>query len=375
MSNRRLISREYVQYLSVGQETPFLVLDLQVAEQQYKRLNNALQGVTLFYAIKALSHSRLIHSLNCAGSCFDLASPGEVRIARDAGVTGDRCIQSNPVKKDKDIRSALEFGCNRFVVDNLTELKKFATYKDRVEIIIRIAFQNDDALIDLSSKFGCDDYEVNRIIGYATEKGITISGLSFHAGSQSFTPKAHVKAISHCIYLMEKAWDVDWKWLDIGGGFPVEYSSPVMQIDEFCKPINEAIGFLPKNIEVFAEPGRFIAAPAMIEVLTVIGKAQRNGKTWYYLDDGVYGAFSGKLFDRANYKVKPLKTLPPGVKLFPSVLAGPTCDSIDVIDSEASLPELYIGDLMVAQKMGAYTLSSATEFNGYPKPYVLTLTP
>jgi ornithine decarboxylase len=158
--------------------------------------------------------------------------------------------------------------------------------------------------------------------------------------------------------------------LDIGGGFPVPYNEAVTPIEEFCAPIRAALAKLPGHVRVIAEPGRFIAAPAAIAVASVMGKARRDGRWWYYLDDGLYGSYSGQLFDHAKY---PIAALRQGGELQPSVLAGPTCDSIDVIDDSLLLPELAIGDLVVGRMMGAYTWASATDFNFFKRAKVVVM--
>jgi ornithine decarboxylase len=158
--------------------------------------------------------------------------------------------------------------------------------------------------------------------------------------------------------------------LDIGGGFPIDYSEPVQDIGRFCAPIREALAKLPERVRVIAEPGRFIVGPAAIGVASVMGRAQREGHWWYYLDDGLYGSYSGQLYDHARYPVEPLKE---GRQRLPSVLAGPTCDSIDVIAENLMLPELKVGDLIVGRAMGAYTWASASEFNFFPKATVVAV--
>ena len=158
--------------------------------------------------------------------------------------------------------------------------------------------------------------------------------------------------------------------LDIGGGFPVDYHERSMPIEEFCAPIRAALQELPPSTRVIAEPGRFISAPAAVAVATVMGRALRDGRWWYYLDDGLYGSYSGQLYDHASYPVEAL--VPPG-KTYPSVLAGPTCDSIDVINENLELPLLNAGDLILGRAMGAYTWASASEFNLFPRATVLAL--
>ena len=156
--------------------------------------------------------------------------------------------------------------------------------------------------------------------------------------------------------------------LDIGGGFPIAYDGGQVDIDGYCAPIRKALTALPVNVRILAEPGRFVSGPSMICIATVIGKAERNGLRWYYLDEGVYGAFSGQIFDHMRY---PLEFFSDDGRRLASVLAGPTCDSIDLVAEDVSLPELQIGDLMVGHMMGAYTAATATEFNSLPKTRIV----
>jgi ornithine decarboxylase len=192
-------------------------------------------------------------------------------------------------------------------------------------------------------------------------------------GSQAPVPLKHVEAIEACGTLIraarrEKLGRFDT--LDIGGGFPIEYTQPVSDIGRFCAPIRKALQALPKKLRVIAEPGRYIAGPSAIGVASVMGRAEREGHWWYYLDDGLYGSWSGQLFDHAHYPIESLKS---GGELLPSVLAGPTCDSIDVIAENLLLPKLKPGDLVIGRAMGAYTWASASEFNFFPRATVVSV--
>lgn len=365
--------RASLEELVAKHETPFMVLDLSEVEYQYKSLKAALPGVKLFYALKSLSHPALIKRLKSLGCNFDLATIGEVELVESLGVTGDQCIHTHPIKKDKEIKRALAFGCNRFVIDNIEELKKFIPYAGQAELIIRVSFRSKQAVVDLSRKFGCALEELPLLVDMAQHHGIEVIGLSFHVGSQSLSPMTQANAIRASVAAIKVMNSVKWKFLDIGGSFPVSYQETVLPIDDFCAPLMEALSELPEGIEVYAEPGRFISAPSMIEVVSVVGKAKRGAKTWYYLDDGVYGGFSGQMFDHASYPLAPLKPFDATGEFYSSVLAGPTCDSIDVVAEDIELPDLQIGDILIGKQMGAYTIASATEFNYYPKPQVVVV--
>jgi ornithine decarboxylase len=353
--------------------SPLLVVDCEQVRRQYHSLRAALPGVDLHYALKPLPHAAVVACLRDEGAFFDLATTGEVELVKAQGIPAERCIHTHPIKRDSDIRDALRYGVKTFVVDNPDEIRKFGRYRKRAELLIRVSFRSPDAVVDLSRKFGCEPGAVLGLIEQARRMGIRVRGLSFHVGSQATEPTKYVEAIRACTNLIAEALlaglpslDI----LDIGGGFPVAYNEPVTPIDQFCAPIREALSKLPSHIRVIAEPGRFIAAPAAIAISSVMGKAKRDGRWWYYLDDGLYGSYSGQLFDHARY---PVATLRQEGELFPSVLAGPTCDSIDVIDDNIQLPELEVGDLIVGRMMGAYTWASATDFNFFKRAKVVVM--
>ncbi|WP_315919334.1 type III PLP-dependent enzyme [Vibrio fluvialis] len=346
---------------------PLLMLDCDIIRQQYRALSSALPNVTLHFALKPLPHPVVVRTLLQEGASFDLATTGEVELVAQEGVPAERTIHTHPIKRDADIRDALAYGCNVFVVDNLNELAKFKAYRDDVELLVRLSFRNSEAFADLSKKFGCSAEQALTIIEMAKEWNIRIKGLSFHVGSQTTNPQKYVEAIHTCKEVMERVVERGLpalSTLDIGGGFPVNYTKQVMPIDQFCVPINEALAELPETVQVIAEPGRFIVAQSMMSVASVMGQAERDGQTWYYLDDGVYGSFSGLIFDDAQY---PLVTLKQEGEYAPSVLAGPTCDSIDVIAENILLPKLDNGDLIIGRMMGAYTSATATDFNFFKR--------
>ena len=353
-------------------DSPLLILDCDILRKQYRQLKQSLPQVDLFFAIKALPHETAVSVLHKEGCHFDIASQGEVKLLEKESIPATKTIHTHPIKRDIDIRATLRYGCTTFVIDNPSELEKFIRYKERVGILLRLNFSNPEAVVNLSKKFGLPINEAPEIINKAVEAGIHIKGLSFHVGSQSKQPDSHVEAIKECKEIIEnsrKNHDIPMSVLDIGGGFPINYDGVDFDIEEFCQPISEIISTLPQNIRVIAEPGRFLAAPAMTCITSVIGKANRGGVTWYYLDDGVYNSFSGQIFDHATYPIYSLKQGPTNR----STLAGPTCDSIDIIAESIQLPDLEIGDLLVAPMMGAYASATATEFNSLPRTNIIAI--
>lgn len=363
---------EAIKRLAARYGSPLFVIDAERVRVQYRRLAAALPRVDLHYALKPLPHASVINTLQAEGSFFDLATNGEVELVRRLRISPARCIHSHPIKRDSDIRTALAFGVTRFVIDNPDELRKFTKYRNRTSLLIRVSFRSPGARCDLSRKFGCEPEAVADLFRLAGELRIKIDGLSFHVGSQSADSAMLVKAIATCRDLMHAAERSGHapEILDIGGGFPVDYRETCMSIEEFCAPIRAALAELPPTWRLIAEPGRYIAAPAAIAVASVMGRALRDGRWWYYLDDGLYGSYSGRVFDHATY---PVEALVPAGNTHPSVLAGPTCDSIDVIDETLELPKLDVGDLVVGRAMGAYTWASASEFNFFPRATVLAL--
>jgi ornithine decarboxylase len=351
--------------------TPLLLVDCDVIRRQYRALHEALPRVTLYYALKPLPHPAVVAELRDLGACFDVATTGEIRLVKAAGVEPGRCIHTHPIKSNEDIAAALRFGIRTFVVDNPDELRKFKRHRRRADVLLRLSFRDPTAVVDLSRKFGCEPAAVHPMLEIARGLGVKVRGLSFHVGSQVADPRKYVEAIGTCDDLIVSARKrklAELDLLDIGGGFPIAYVGEAEPIGHFCRPIRKALRTLPRNVKVIAEPGRFIAGPAGIAVSTVIGRAQREGRWWYYLDDGMYGSYSGQLYDHARYPVEvPDRDGP----VHPSVLAGPTCDSIDVIREDVPLPELEIGDRIVGRMMGAYTSATATDFNFIPRAKIV----
>jgi ornithine decarboxylase len=353
--------------------SPLLLLDCHQAEQQYHQLKAALPGVNLYYAVKSLNHPLLLSALARIGSGFEMASCGEMEQLRQLGIPPQSTIHTHPIKRDADIRAVLRYGCTTFVVDNADELGKFQPYRHRVGLLLRLSFRSRKARVDLSKKFGCAPAAVGGLLRQAVHLGIHIKGLCFHVGSQCADALAQAAAIETCNQVIRRhhaTGAAPISYLDIGGGFPAPYRNEGLDIELYCAPIRKALSALPDHVRVIAEPGRFISAPAMTGLTTVIGRAVRDDVRWYYLDDGVYGAFSGQLFDHVRY---PLVIFSDSHRRFNSVLAGPTCDSIDLIAENLRLPPLQLGDVVAGRLMGAYTVVSATLFNSLEKTRIVAL--
>jgi ornithine decarboxylase len=364
---------EALEALLVQFGSPLFVIDCEQLRRQYRALAKALPGVDLHYALKPLPDRTVVQALAREGSWFDLATSGEVDLVRDAGIPASRCVHTHPIKRGSDIRHALDCGVTTFVVDNAEEIAKFDACRSRVRLLLRISFRNPDTVIDLSRKFGCDADAAIGLVAYAAERGIRIAGFSFHAGSQLVRPDKYVEAIDTCSRLIREARERDHplEALDIGGGFPIDYLEPVPAIDGYCAPIRAALARLPDGVRVIAEPGRFICGPAAISLSTVMGRARREGRWWYYLDDGIYGTFSGQLYDKMRFPLEPLRGTDRPREA--CVISGPTCDSLDVVAEDLPMPALEIGEHLLARQIGAYTAACATDFNFFPRAKVIAV--
>ncbi|MCB1617059.1 MAG: alanine racemase, partial [Pseudomonadales bacterium] len=238
-----------------------LLLDCNAVREQYRQLREALPGVDFFYAIKSLPHPDVLDTLVQEGAGFDIATSGEIEIVRQLPISPRRTIHTHPIKRNKDIRDALRFGCTTFVVDNIEEIKKFADFKHRVGLLLRICFRNPNATVDLSKKFGCPPEEALTLLHECKRLGLHVKGFSFHVGSQCQTAESHVEAIKSCKALFERIAEDDTidppSILDIGGGFPVNYNDNQVSILDFCQPIRAALAELPPYVRAIAEPGRF----------------------------------------------------------------------------------------------------------------------
>jgi ornithine decarboxylase len=239
--------------------------------------------------------------------------------------------------------------------DNGEELKKIKHYAPAAGLVLRLRVPNTGSMVELSSKFGCDTGEAVDLILEAFRIGLKVEGVSFHVGSQCSNFDNFVQALNIAAAIMNEARSRghEIKILDIGGGFPVPYDQNVKPFHVLARKINAEIDRLfAKDIEILAEPGRFLVASTAAAISRVIGKAMRDGKRCYYIDDSVYHTYSGIIFDHCQYRVKAFKR-------------GTACDGMDTIAQSEELPELEIDDLVYSEDIGAYSNASSTWFNGF----------
>lgn len=348
---------------SKDQKSPLLVLSKKEIRKNYDALQSALPRVKIHYAVKPNNHDVYISEIYNRGGNFDICSAGEIEKVLKTGINPTTLIHSHPIKSIPEFDFAVSHSVETYVVDNFDEVEKFKRYSKKLKVMIRFRINtNSNAVVNLQYKFGIQTKYVLELARKIKEAGHEYYGLCFHIGSQCIYVENYVKAIKAAYKLINQL-DLagfDTKVLDIGGGFPVEYVEPLPAIEDFCKPINKALNdHIRPGIKVVAEPGRFIAASPVTLISSIVGKSLRDGKIWYYLDDGLYSTFSGIVFDHCQYPVVSVKE--GNEKL--SVLAGPTCDSFDVMYDGLMIPEHNIGDKLMFTATGAYCSASGSNFN------------
>ena len=361
--------------------TPLFVVDHDELRRNYATFRKYLPRVQAYYAVKANPSPEIVRTLFKAGASFDVASLPELRIVceniKDLPAKKrqqwiwDRIIYANPIKANETL-AELDHYNPLVTYDNSEEIRKIRKYAPNAGLALRLKVANTGAMVELSSKFGASPGEAVDLILGADKAGLVVEGLSFHVGSQTTNFENYVQAINLAASIFKEARDRGYKkmnLLDIGGGFPAPYDAAVKPFRELARIINRELDRLfPKDVQILAEPGRFMVATAGIAISKIIGKAVRDGKLCYYIDDGVYHTFSGVIFDHCHYHLKSFKKGPTQI----CSVFGPTCDALDVVSMAEELPaHLELGDLLYSENIGAYSQASSTHFNGFPPAEVV----
>jgi ornithine decarboxylase len=359
--------------------TPVVVIDHDVIRKNYAGFKKHLPKVQCYFAVKANPAPEIVRTLYKIGASFDVASLPEFMLVYDnikrlppkkqQDFIWDKIIYANPTKP-KETLLVLDQYKPLVTYDNLNELKKIRQFAPHAGVVLRLRVDNTGSQCELSSKFGCATGEAVDLIKAAFAMGLVVEGLSFHVGSQCTNFQNFVQALNAAAAVMResKSRGHEIKILDIGGGFPAPYNKHVRPFRELARVINAEIDrlFAP-NIQILAEPGRFLVATAATSVARIIGKAVRDGKPCYYIDDSVYHTFSGIIFDHCQYHLKAFKKGKTDI----CAVFGQTCDGLDTISQSEELPDLEIEDLVYAENIGAYSNASATWFNGFPPAKVV----
>jgi len=359
--------------------TPVVVIDHDEIRRNYASFRRHLPRVQAYYAVKANPAPEIVRTLYRAGASFDVASLPEFMLvyanvkrlparARQDFVW-DKIVYANPIKPWETLR-ALDRYRPLVTYDNRAELGKIKAHAPHAGLALRLRVPNTGSVVELSSKFGCEPGEAADLIDEAFGMGLVVEGLSFHVGSQCTNFENFVQALNMAAAVRTEAASRghEIKILDIGGGFPVPYDRHVKPIRDLARVVNAEIARLfPPDTEILAEPGRYLVATAATAVSRVIGKAVRDGRVCYYVDDSVYHTFSGIIFDHIQYHLKAFKR----GKTEISAVFGQTCDGLDTISRSEELPDLEIGDLVYSESIGAYSNASSTWFNGFPPAKVV----
>lgn len=370
-------------YAHTEVENSFFLCDLSKIDSKFEEWINHFPRIAPFYAVKCNSDIEILRRLAELGSCFDCASEEEIRIVLSLGVSPKKIIFANPCKQTAHLKYAKQVGVNTCTFDNEEELIKIKKYHPNCNVVMRIYVDTSKAICQLGMKFGAPKDHVEELIKKCKDLDLNLSGFSFHVGSGCLDQTAFEDAIkeSKAIYDLAKSLGFNVNLLDIGGGFPGLDDSGV-SIRTIAKTVHEAINnyyadeITNENFRVIAEPGRFFAATAMNLVTTVVSKREMKslGKQMIYLSDGVYGSFNCVVFDHfkipspiildSKFKMKKIED----TEEMDSSLWGPTCDSADIICDHILLPKLEIDDKLMFKNMGAYSVASSTNFNGFNIP-------
>lgn len=354
--------------------TPFLLLDLDATERNLRAVQFAFPGVEVWYALKCNADPRLVRRLVGLGIGFEVASPQEVRQLLAAGVPGSRMMCLHTIQSPAFLELLRTAHVAVVAFDAADQLEAIARHAPDSRVVVRVQVTDRGSRVPLGTKFGCTPDRAVELIASARRRGVRVAGVTMHVGSQCESVATWVEALAECRRVAELAsGDEPLELVSLGGGLPVPYSPDVPDLEDIGKAIVAA--GLPRGCRVTVEPGRAIAATAGTLVASVISTATRDGLPWLYLDAGIYhGLFEalpaagGLTFPVVAERTGPTRLCR---------LAGPTCDSLDVLPGTFALPALRAGDRVAFRYAGAYSTAMATAFNGFDPPptHPVTRTP
>jgi ornithine decarboxylase len=347
---------------------PFLIVDTALVRGKVRRFRAAMPRVRPHYAVKANPDRRVLKVLAQEGTGFEIASTAELDLLLGLGVPAAEVFYSNPVKSRESIAYAAAKGVEWFVVDSVDEMRRVHEIKPDAKQYLRIATPNIGSDWPLSGKFGAAAADAREIIALAARLGADLAGLTFHVGSQCRNPENWRVALEKSRALFDVMLKAGLRphLLDIGGGYPVRHVKPIPSIETIGEVVNEGLKAFPDDVQVIAEPGRYLVSDAGYFVCRVLGTATRAGKRWMHWDAGLFGGVI-ESSEGLKYRIRTDRSGPD----VPWTVAGPTCDSVDIVMREEPLPsDLQEGDFVYIKNAGAYTTAYASQFNGFPLPEV-----
>ena len=371
--------REFLKYRKI--EGPCLVVDLDVVRDNYVAFAKALPDTKVFYAVKANPAPEILKMLVALGSSFDVASVGETELVLAAGATPDHISYGNPIKKESEIAAAFRLGISMFAVDCEAEVEKVARAAPGSRVICRIHCDGTGAEWPLSRKFGCEPTYAVDILEAAHRLGLVAHGISFHVGSQQHNVEAWDRALASAASVFKACAErgINLAMVNLGGGFPAKYIRKTPKLESYGKAIFRALRKHFGNAipETIVEPGRGLVGNAGLIEAEVVLIAKRNPEDdlrWVYLDIGKFHGLAETIDEAIRY---PIRTAKDRDEMAPCIVAGPTCDSVDVLYQKNPYPlpvSLAIGDKVLIEAAGAYTTTySSIGFNGFPplRQYVI----
>jgi ornithine decarboxylase len=355
-------------------EHSFILVDLGDIIRQYFKWKKNLPRVTPYYAIKCNPCPIIIELLNRLGCCFDCASQQEILKAINLGVDPKKIIFANPCKPVDFIKFSRSNDVDLLVVDSYNELFKIKLYHPEADILVRIQTDDSKSRCKFNCKFGVELENVKEILEMGKTLNLNIIGVSFHVGSGCEDAQVYWTALSDCkqVFEIAKSLGIQMSLIDIGGGFPGTDDAKVTfesMADVINKGIDELFGEQLDSIKFISEPGRYFVTSSHTIVCSIINKKEKINKETgeklitYYISDGVYKSFSNIIFDYAKPVFMPFNER--NEKTYQSILYGESCDSIDIVSRDCQLPSLAIGESIVVNNLGAYSVASQTEFNGF----------
>jgi ornithine decarboxylase len=358
-------------HVSNGYTKPVLLVDSGIVRIKARRFAAAMPGVRPHYAVKANPHPEVLKTLIEEGVGFEIASIAELDLLLSLGVAAPEIFYSNPIKSRSYLEYAAAKGVEWFVLDAVEELEKIHSVKPDAKLYLRVDTPNQGSDWPLSGKFGAQPDAASAIIARAAALGADLAGVTFHVGSQCLNPPNWRLGIERAIRVFAemRLAGLNPRLLNLGGGYPVRHVKPIPSIEAIGEVVNAALAHLPPGVQVMAEPGRYLVSDAGYFICRVAGTATRAGKRWQYWDAGVFGGVI-ETTEGLNYNIITDRC---GPEIRWNV-AGPTCDSVDVMIRDQWLPEdLREGDFIYLRNAGAYTTAYASNFNGFPLPDVVVL--
>src|SRR5688500_1738430 len=347
---------------------PFLIVDTAIVRGKVRRFRAAMPRVRPHYAVKANPDRRVLKVLAQEGTGFEIASTAELDLLAGLGVPAAEVFYSNPVKSRDSIAYAAAKGMEWFVVDSVDELRRVHEIKPDAKQYLRIATPNIGSDWPLSGKFGAGAGDARDIVALAARLGVDLAGVTFHVGSQCRNPENWRVALERSRALFDVMLKAGLKprLLDIGGGYPVRHVKPIPSIETIGEVVNEGLKAFADDVQVIAEPGRYLVSDAGYFVCRVLGTATRAGKRWMHWDAGLFGGVI-ESSEGLKYRIRTDRAGPD----IAWTVAGPTCDSVDIVMREEPLPsDLQEGDFVYIKNAGAYTTAYASQVNGFPLPEV-----